>query len=235
MNVTYLDHSGFCVELKHTVLIFDFVEGSLLHFDPKKAIYFFVSHRHQDHFHKHLGELLKAYPQAKAIVSSDIRRVRDAAVTFMRPKEERMLDDIYITTLQSTDEGVAFLVQAEQQVIYHAGDLHWWYWDDDSKSEKAAMKQAYFTEIKKLCDIPIDLAFLVLDPRQESDYWMGFDAFMRINQVQYAVPMHCWGDYDIMNRLKNHPCSEPYRDRIISYDHRGETFQIGGKQDEICI
>ena len=228
MKVTYLDHSGFCVELDHTVLIFDYVEGTLPNLSGERAVYFFVSHRHRDHFHKQLGELLSAYPNALAVVSSDIRRVRDAEVTFMKPGEEKSLDDIHITTLRSTDEGVAFLVRAEQKTIYPAGDLHWWYWDEDTESEKEAMKQAYFTEIEKLRDISIDLAFLVLDPRQENNFWMGFDAFMRTNQVQYAVPMHCWGEYDIMKRMKEHPCSETYRDRIVTYDHRGESFPLGG-------
>ena len=51
---------------------------------------------------------------------------------------------------------------------------------------------------------------------------------MRTNQVQYAVPMHCWGEYDIMKRMKEHPCSETYRNRIVTYDHRGEMFPLGG-------
>lgn len=228
MKVTYLDHSGFCVELEHTVLIFDFVEGILPDFDMKKAIYFFVSHRHQDHYHKQFGKLLRNYPNANAVLSNDIRNVHLTRATYLGPGEACFLDDIHITTFRSTDEGVAFLVKAEQRTIYHAGDLHWWCWEDDTPQEAKIMKEAYLTEIEKLRNVPIDLAFLVLDPRLGSEYWMGFDAFMRINQAACAIPMHCWGDYEIMDRMKKHHGSESYRDRILVYSHRGETIQIGG-------
>ena len=36
--------------------------------------------------------------------------------------------------LKSTDEGVAFLVEVNGVVIYHAGDLNWWHWDEEPKS-----------------------------------------------------------------------------------------------------
>lgn len=50
MKITYLDHSGFAVEYKKYVLIFDWYKGKLPEFDSEKEIYVFSSHSHYDHF-----------------------------------------------------------------------------------------------------------------------------------------------------------------------------------------
>ena len=44
MKITYLDHSGFAVEYKKYVLIFDWYKGKLPEFDSEKEIYVFSSH-----------------------------------------------------------------------------------------------------------------------------------------------------------------------------------------------
>lgn len=54
----------------------------------------------------------------------------------------------------------------------------------------------------------IDVAFLVLDPRQESYFWWGFDWWMRTMQVQLAFPMHSWESFSLTQKLKALPCSE---------------------------
>ena len=41
----------------------------------------------------------------------------------MKPHEEKEIDDCVISTLKSTDEGVAILVKTERKTIYQAGDL----------------------------------------------------------------------------------------------------------------
>ena len=59
-------------------------------------------------------------------------------VTSMKAHESLVYGDgdgaVRIRTLKSTDEGVAFLVEAEGKSIYHAGDLNWWYWEGEPLS-----------------------------------------------------------------------------------------------------
>lgn len=60
MKVIFVHHSCFVVEMEDVVLIFDYFEGNrvtgytftgvLPVFDKDKSIYFFASHKHQDHF-----------------------------------------------------------------------------------------------------------------------------------------------------------------------------------------
>ena len=63
MKVIFVHHSCFVVEMEDVVLIFDYFEGNrvtgytftgvLPVFDKDKSIYFFASHKHQDHFDLH--------------------------------------------------------------------------------------------------------------------------------------------------------------------------------------
>ena len=49
MTITYINHSGFFVELDTVCLLFDWWKGELPEL-PDKPLLVFVSHRHADHF-----------------------------------------------------------------------------------------------------------------------------------------------------------------------------------------
>ena len=53
-------------------------------------------------------------------------------------------------TLRTTDEGVAFLVTCKDKRIYHAGDLNWWHWEEESIDYNRQMRKDYQREIRKL-------------------------------------------------------------------------------------
>ena len=72
MKVTFIEHSGFCVELEKTVLIFDYYKGEFPEMPREKEIYVFSSHSHPDHFCQKIFELEKKYPNVKYILSDDI-------------------------------------------------------------------------------------------------------------------------------------------------------------------
>ena len=69
MKITYLDHSGFAVEYKKYVLIFDWYKGKLPEFDSEKEIYVFSSHSHYDHFDRKIFELENIYPNVRYVLS----------------------------------------------------------------------------------------------------------------------------------------------------------------------
>lgn len=52
MKINHIYHSGFSIELKKCVLIFDWYKGDLKDFDENKKIIVFVSHSHSDHYGK---------------------------------------------------------------------------------------------------------------------------------------------------------------------------------------
>ncbi|SHJ82349.1 MBL fold metallo-hydrolase [Hespellia stercorisuis] len=231
MNITYIGHSGFSVELENSILLFDYFEGVIPAFPPTKPIYVFSSHFHHDHFNMDIFKLADQYPSVTYILSDDIRKKYNRNYFLRHHVNEQTYDSIYflpehtdrtigalkITTLLSTDEGVAFLVESEGLTIYHAGDLHWWTWGGETEEEYQERTLGYQTEIARLSDIPIDVAFLVLDPRQEEDrFFKGLDYFMRNTDTRLVYPMHFWKDPSVIDKFLNLEITAPYRERIMT-------------------
>lgn len=231
MRVTYIEHSCFSVELQKVILIFDYFKGELPEFDENKTIYVFSSHNHHDHFDISIFQLLKRYPNVKYIFSKDIKRkfgrkffnthgVEDDVydeIEFINVNQTCEILDLKIETLRSTDEGVAFIVTAEDKTIYHAGDLNLWWWPNRDESDNKKAKENYEEEIEKIKNRHFDAAFVVLDPRQGEEFYLGFDYFMKNTNTDKVYPMHCWNDTSISEKLKAMDCSEKYRHKICSY------------------
>ncbi len=227
MKVTYLEHSGYVVEEGDTALIFDYYRGSLPEFPEGMRLYVFASHVHYDHFKKKIFEWAGKYPDIHYILSDDIEeRGPVGKCTYIGPDQEICLEGLRIRTLRSTDEGVAFVVYAGDKVIYHAGDLNWWHWEEEGEAYNEMMRRRYQHEIGKLEGEKIDAAFLPLDPRQEEQYAWGFDYFMRHTRAEYAFPMHMWRKYEICGKLLDDPVSEPYRARIMYVKERQQVFEL---------
>ena len=87
------------------------------------------------------------------------------------------------------------------------------------------MERDFKKECAKLQGKQVDVGFFVLDPRQEGDFWWGFDWWMRTMDVKHALPMHSWEDFSLARALKALPCSAPYRDRIVEITKNGQVFQ----------
>ena len=50
MNITFLYHSSFLVELSGCTLLFDWYGGPVPDYDRSKPLYVFASHHHGDHY-----------------------------------------------------------------------------------------------------------------------------------------------------------------------------------------
>lgn len=233
VKITYLYHSSFAVETPGHFLIFDYYndtprgaglsEGVI---DPAQLtgrnVAVFASHRHPDHYSSGIFGWRTEIPDIRYVISDDIRT--DEPAERMRPGETRSFEGMDVRTLRSTDEGVAFLVEADGFRIYHAGDLNWWRWDENSDRENEKMEQDYKREIEQLKGEKIDLAFLPVDPRQEKDALLGIGFFMETVGADRVVPMHSFGDTEFFDLLKTDERAAPYRDRILFYRSRGEQL-----------
>ena len=228
MKVTYIKHSGFAVELPGKTLLFDYYEGQLPPFDPLKPLYVFSSHRHHDHFDPVVFELAEQYT-TKYILSNDIRhRPDDLDITKVGPRKAIDVDDLHIETLKSTDEGVAFLITTEGRSIYHAGDLHFWLWEEENDEDRQwniDMSKKFPAEIDRMAGRTFDIAFLPLDPRQqEADRPRGIEVFLERCTARHIFPMHCWEDYSVIPAfLETHPdCAQAVH--IVT--GQGQMFEI---------
>ena len=213
MKVTYIHHSCFLVETNSFYYLFDYEKGYLPEMNVTKPIIVLSSHSHADHYNPEVFSLLKALgmQNIQAILSDDIEIPANINTLQVLPENKYELGPQQkLTTFRSTDLGVAFLIEDQKKLIYHAGDLNDWVWDEESDSYNEQMTINYRKQInllsEKLNHQEIDVAFVVLDPRQEKDYDKGMCYFLEHIPVKEVYPMHYWGKPDIMEVfLKEHP------------------------------
>ena len=230
MKVTYIYHSSFAVELEKSMLIFDYYgKGDLPERPAGKQVYFLNSHSHPDHFSKTIFNLREQFGGAEYVLAREIRLKPEEKkdwIHSLKPETDVEIGNLKIRTLKSTDLGVAFMVETEGRRIYHAGDLNWWHWEEESATYNDEMKQNYQREVDKLEGRKIDAAFVPVDPRLEDAYFWGIDYFMRKTDTKVVFPMHFWGKYETIDCLIRQKETEDYRDRIAEIDWKGERFSI---------
>ena len=210
MKVTYLGHSGFCIETSNAFCIFDFIRGELPEelYTSSKAVYVFVRHFHEDHYDPSVFALTEHVSNVRFIISKDTakkakRKKLDISaydVCVVGPDERLEFDEHTVETYKSTDEGVAYLLSCADGVIYHAGDLNWWDWPGEDPEWNLQMEKDYKAEIAKLAGRSIDIAMLPLDPRQEESYYKGMDFFLDNVNVCDVYPMHFWDSPEVIER-----------------------------------
>ena len=257
MRVTFLGHSGFFLELPEADLLFDYYKGNLPAPHPGRPLFVFVSHVHADHFSKKIFSLAEKTDSIRYILSDDIPKdkapgdLRAAGlVRFIGPDEDLTVpicraeagqekadgSSLRVRTFPSTDEGVAFLVDMPSSVrIYHAGDLNDWHWDDVDREWNDDQYRRYQDALGKIAacvaedgHVP-DAAFVPVDTRLGDGefYWMGLDEYMKAVGAGNIFPMHLFGDPSVIDRMRDLPCAEEYRDRILGSGTPGEQFRIG--------
>ena len=233
IQVTYFHHSGFMVETEKHCLIFDyFTENEKYNFIDiskysDKKIFVFVSHFHQDHYDRVIFEWQKTIPEIQYILSDDVTPLRMAQnVHKVHFCNTYHIDDIVVETFHSNDEGVAFLVNADNKIIYHAGDLNWWHWNGESDNFNKSIAGMYKKEIDKMKNVTIDVAFVPVDPRLQEHYILGLDYIMKTVTVKKVFPMHFWEKYDICNTLQKDERTTNYRKYVVSINHINELFSI---------
>ncbi|MCI7326664.1 MAG: MBL fold metallo-hydrolase, partial [Clostridiales bacterium] len=70
MKITHIYHSGFCIELEQTILIFDWYTGILPELPEEKQVVVFVSHGHGDHFGDCIWSLKKRFRKLIYVIDS---------------------------------------------------------------------------------------------------------------------------------------------------------------------
>lgn len=237
MRAIYIDHSGFLLQGDRRWLLFDYYRGALPPVPEGKRLTVFASHHHEDHYVPEIFRYGETAAETRYLLGCDVTLnaanrqrmgVSDeifARCTRLHRDEAHSERDLHVRALRSTDMGVAFLVECEGKRIFHAGDLNLWIWHEDANFDRSQVAK-FYEEMEKLRGLEFDAAFLPLDPRLGDEYWRGFDAFARLIAPKRLIPMHMVDDYDIIRRMRLHPCSAYYRDRIQTIRQSGDAFEI---------
>ena len=246
MQLTYIHHSGFLLETTVCTMLFDFVEGTLPALPAGKPLYVFVSHTHPDHYTKKIFDVADAaardhVPQVTFVLSDDVPEndVPSALhdhTHFLKPHDTWKDALLQVETLVSNDTGVAFVIsvhgekssgtKGQDLQIYFAGDLNAWNWDGDE--EDMALIRIYHEELARIKGQHFDIAFIPLDPRLGDEMIQGITDFFDTCgcDATVVVPMHCWGQYDIIQKARAMSDRYPYMERVLAIEKEGDTFPL---------
>lgn len=228
MKITFLHHSAFLVELPDCTLLFDWTGEPLPVFDRTLPLYVFASHHHNDHYTPaifRLGMEGVTYILASCIRLSARRRaeyaIDDAHVIRLSAGKTAEIGDLTVTTIRSTDAGVAFLVKAGDKTLFHAGDLNWWHWAEEDLAWNRNMEANFKRYTEPLRSRRVDLAMLPLDSRLKTDGYLGPNYFLNLMEVRRFLPMHQWEDFAFTDEfLSAYPQFAPITVKI----HRDGEF-----------
>ena len=249
MKFTYIHHSAFCVETEGKAFVFDYYNGvgvpnctyhgKMPELPENTPVYVFSSHSHRDHFSPEVLQWSGRYPNIHYIFAKEVKKKLGSSVlrnlgvkegirekiTYMKHNEQIEVDGVQIETLLSTDSGVAFLVTVSGTAIYHAGDLNWWKWEGEPEEFNEYQERAYKEQIGLLAGREIGLAFVVVDPRQEQDQFLGIQYFMEHVKAKYVVPMHFWKQYALIQEYRKGLPPEQ-QERILAVGHENQEITI---------
>ena len=243
VTLTYHHHSGFSAAVGDTLLVFDYWEGengglpetarlTSESFRAYKQAFVFVSHAHPDHLDPVIFTWKPDCP-VTYIVSCDApigTRGRR-----MSPGDEMPLGEgARVKAFASTDLGVSYLVMMDGLHIFHAGDLNFWHWREESSlREIEAAEEAYQKAVEPISKERIDLAMFPVDPRMGAMFDAGANQFILSCKPKLLVPMH-WQSraevaVDFARRAKT-PKTE-----VLALTHPGEKVICAFQENELDL
>ncbi len=199
-EIIHYYHSGFSVSNGDTLLIFDYWRGEEGELTGSRElspgtirsfphVVVFISHEHIDHMDPIVFSW-KDLTDVTYIVSSDMP-VGTRGKRMAPGDEYSPVKGVNITAYDSTDLGVSFLVDFRGVRFFHAGDLNFWHWREESTMQEIEEADAEFRKaVAPLADSQIDVAFFPVDPRQGAMFEAGANYFILSAKPRLLIPMH---------------------------------------------
>ncbi len=238
-DITHYYHSGFSVANGDTLLVFDYWRGENgeltedLQLTPGRIrswphVVVFISHEHIDHLDPVVFSW-KDLTDVTYIVSSDMpvgtRGKRMAPGDTYSP-----VKGVDVTAFDSTDLGVSFLVDFRGVRFFHAGDLNFWHWREESTMLEIEEADAEFRKaVAPLSAEPVDVAFFPVDPRQGSMFEAGANYFILSVKPRVLIPMHYFGRAEVvMEYARTASCRST---EVIAMPVYGESLTLELDED----
>lgn len=200
MKLTYIYHSGFAIEASNCNIVVDYFKDPAKVMEnilkSPKPLYVLASHFHPDHFSPEILEWKECHHDATYILSKDILRHRRApkeAALWLSKGGDYSDGNLCVRAFGSTDSGVSFLIKTGEKLLFHAGDLNNWHWQDESTDAETVRAEAmYLGELKDIMKVvtAVDVAMFPVDARIGSGYMRGASQFVKRISTSLFVPMH---------------------------------------------
>ena len=237
--ITHFYHSGFSVASEHTLAVFDYWRGERgeltpdLELTPARLrrydnVFVFISHEHVDH----LDPVVFSWNEAgnvSYIVSSDMP-VGTRGKRMAPGDTVKLSEELTVSAFDSTDLGVSFLVDFLGIRIFHAGDLNFWHWREESTMQEIDEADAEFRKaVQPLTKERIDIAFFPVDPRQGAMFEAGANYFILSVKPRILIPMHYFHRTDTaMEYARTASCRTT---EVIAMPGFGDQMQVEADED----
>ena len=239
LELRYLYHSGFTVSADGFLLVFDYWEGEdhelplseRLDAEKLKAyeqVFVFISHGHPDHFDEQVYGWGEEVPVTYIIGYDLPGAVRG---TRLWPGDVVNLNSrLTVRAFGSTDLGVSFYVTLDELNIFHAGDLNFWHWREESTVQEIEEAETEFhAACKPIIGLPIDICMFPVDPRQGRLYDAGANYFIMTARPRVLLPMHFWSKSDVIQEFARRARSN--QTEVIALTESGERMQVETDED----
>lgn len=234
MTVCYYYHSGFSVASGDVLLVFDYWRAKpdrfpeALGITPEvlarfNEVYVFISHEHEDHFDGVVYTWDQYAPVTYVIADTLPEKARGLR---MKKGDETVFSDrVKVKAYGSTDSGVSFLVTLDGLRFFHAGDLNFWHWREESTvKEIEEAEEAFRSAVEPIMKEEIDLAFFPVDPRQGRLFDAGANYFILSVKPRLLIPMHFWGRAEIAVEFARR--SRCRQTEVIALTRPGEKLRL---------
>ena len=205
--ITHYYHSGFSVAGDDTLVVFDYWRGEENELTPEhqltpekisrfRKVVVLISHEHPDHMDSVVFSW-KELTDVTYFVSSDMP-VGTRGKRMAPGDSVEINEHLTVTAFDSTDLGVSFLVDWDGFRFFHAGDLNFWHWREESTMQDIEEADAEFRKaVAPIAREPIDVAFFPVDPRQGSMFEAGANYFILSVKPRVLIPMHYFHRADV--------------------------------------
>lgn len=198
VDLYFLHHSGFMLELETMILVFDYYMDPLKRLEDRlektdKPVYFFVSHVHGDHFNRAIRKFEKRASGYFLHRDCHLALADESLLHEMDVGETVNEGPLSVHMYGSTDAGGSYMVEAEGLTIFHAGDLNWWHWAGEGDSENREARDWFFRELSCIKEKEVDIAMLPVDARQQAAREWGVKAYLSHFSAGLLIPMHAFG------------------------------------------
>lgn len=198
VDLYFLHHSGFMLELETMILVFDYYLDPLKRLEDRlektdKPVYFFVSHVHGDHFNRAIRKFEKRASGYFLHRDCHLVLADESLLHEMDVGETVNEGPLSVHMYGSTDAGGSYMVEAEGLTIFHAGDLNWWHWAGEEDSENREARDWFFRELSCIKEKEVDIAMLPVDARQQVAREWGVKAYLSHFSAGLLIPMHAFG------------------------------------------
>ena len=239
LTVTYYHHSGFSVAMDDVLLVFDYWTGehgelpedkriTLDFLKQFRQVYVFISHEHPDHLDPVVFTWRNEAPVTYIVAADMPVGTRGKR---MAPGDSLTLSpEVSVKAFDSTDLGVSFLVDIQGVHVFHAGDLNFWHWREESTvKEIEEADDAFRQAVEPIAREKIDLAFFPVDARQGLMYDAGANYFIMCVKPRLLIPMHFWGRAEIaMEFARRSRCRQT---EVMALTRYGEQISLDFTDD----